>query len=126
MNSIGNLILHLGGNIRQWIIAGMGEAEDRRDRPSEFSEVGPIPADSLLKQLREQIDQAQATLAKLDAQKMLAERRIQGFELNGWGALFDTIPHFKGHTQEIVSYTRWQLEEAYQFHWKPESEEQGA
>src|SRR6266702_8297067 len=50
-NSIGNLILHLSGNVRQWIVSGLGGAADGRDRPAEFSEHGPIPKDELLRKL---------------------------------------------------------------------------
>jgi hypothetical protein len=46
LNSIGNLILHLSGNLRQWLVAGLGDAKDVRDRPAEFAERGPIPKDS--------------------------------------------------------------------------------
>jgi len=31
MNSIGNLVLHLCGNVCQWIVAGIGGAPDVRD-----------------------------------------------------------------------------------------------
>ena len=45
LNSIGNLILHLCGNLRQWIVAGLGGAADHRNRPSEFAEPGPLPTE---------------------------------------------------------------------------------
>src|SRR5271166_5746139 len=51
LNSIANLILHLCGNLRQWIVAGVGTAEDIRHRPAEFAERGPIPKDNLLHML---------------------------------------------------------------------------
>jgi hypothetical protein len=57
---------------------------------------------------------------------MLATRRIQGFDVTGWAALFDTIPHFKGHQQEIVGLTRQLLGDSYRFYWQPEGAEQGA
>ena len=38
MNSIANLMLHLAGNVRQWIISGVGGAKDVRNRPLEFSD----------------------------------------------------------------------------------------
>src|SRR5690349_13879202 len=51
MNSIGNLILHLCGNVRQWIVSGLGGARDNRNRPAEFAEHGPIPKEELIHRL---------------------------------------------------------------------------
>jgi hypothetical protein len=126
LNSIGNLILHLCGNLRQWIVAGLGEAADFRDRPAEFSERGPIPKDELLRKLEAAVDEARAVLARQTARQLLAARRIQGFDVTGLAAIFDSVPHFRGHTQEIVSMTRLQLGDAYQFAWAPSTPEQGA
>jgi hypothetical protein len=47
LNSIGNLILHLCGNLRQWIVAGVGGSPDVRNRPAEFAERGPVPKEDL-------------------------------------------------------------------------------
>src|SRR5437764_6339620 len=51
LNSVGNIVLHLSGNLRQWIVAGLGDATDVRDRPAEFAERGPISRDELLRRL---------------------------------------------------------------------------
>src|SRR5436853_7764032 len=58
MNSIGNLILHLCGNVRQWIIAGLGDATDTRNRHAEFAERGPIPRAELMVQVEQVVDDA--------------------------------------------------------------------
>ena len=63
LNSIGNLILHLCGNLRQWIVAGLGGAADVRNRPAEFAERGPIPKDELLRRLEAVVEEAKAILA---------------------------------------------------------------
>ena len=126
LNSVGNLILHLRGNVRQWIIAGVGGAADVRDRPAEFSEHGPIPKDELLGTLEAVVDEARAVLARQTARALLQARRIQGFDVTGLAAIFDSVPHFRGHTQEIVHLTRLQLGDAYQFAWAPTTPEQGA
>ena len=126
MNSIGNLILHLCGNVRQWLVAGLGGAADSRDRPAEFSELGPIPKDELLRKLEGVVDEARAVLARQTARQLLEARRIQGFDVTGLAAIFDSVPHFRGHTQEIVSLTRLQLGDAYRFAWAPTTPEQGA
>ena len=126
MNSIGNLILHLTGNVRQWIVAGIGEEADVRNRPAEFSERGPVSKGVLLLQLETVVAQAEEALRKASAEEMLNERRIQGFDTSGWGAVFDCVPHFKGHTQEIICLTRIQLGNSYRYHWQPKTPEEGA
>jgi hypothetical protein len=126
LNSIANLILHLYGNIRQWIVAGLGGAKDLRDRPTEFAERGPIPKDELLGKLDSVVSQAKAVLGKLTARQLLEARCIQGFDVTGLAAIFDSVPHFRGHTQEIIHLTRLQLGDAYKFAWTPTTPEQGA
>lgn len=126
MNSIGNLLLHLSGNVKQWIIAGLGTANDDRDRPAEFAAPVEIPKAELLQQLADVVTEAKSVLAQRTSQEMLADCRIQGFELTGWKALFDSVTHFKGHTQEIICLTRLQLGAAYQFEWQPQTPEEGA
>lgn len=126
MNSIGNLILHLCGNLRQWIVAGIGGEKDVRQRPKEFSERGPISKMELVRRLDAIVAQAQDVLGKTSAQDLLRQRCIQGFDVNGLEAIFDSVPHFRGHTQEIVHMTRLRLGDAYKFAWTPTTPEQGA
>ena len=126
MNSIGNLMLHLSGNVRQWITTGVGGAEDIRDRPLEFSEQGPIEADELMRQLPRTIEEAKQAIANASAEDLTGRRRIQGFELTGIAAVFHSVSHFRGHVQEIVHLTRAQLGDAYQFDFVPTTPEQGA
>ena len=123
-NSVGNLLLHLSGNIRQWIISGVGGAKDVRDRPREFVAKPDIPRDALLASFRQTVAEARRTLAACDAASLLRERRIQGYETTGLTAVFDTVAHFQGHTQEIISLTRQQLGDAYEFHWTPATAEE--
>ena len=126
LNSVGNLVLHLCGNLRQWVVAGLGEAADVRDRAAEFAQRGPIPTGELLRRLDAVTAEAKEVLSRLTARQLLEGRRIQGFDVTGLAALFDSVPHFRGHTQEIVHLTRLQLGDAYQFAWTPSTPEQGA
>ena len=120
LNSIGNLILHLCGNVRQWIVSGIGGAADIRNRPAEFAERGPIPKDDLLRRLEDVVEEAKRALAGLTGQQLMAVRRIQSSDVTGLAALFNSVSHFRGHTQEIVHLTRLQLGDAYRFAWTPE------
>ena len=126
LNSIGNLILHLGGNLRQWIVAGIGGSADVRKRPAEFAQRGGIPKEELLQSLEAIVDEANTALCRLTADQLVQFRRIQGFDVTGLAAIFHTVPHFRGHTQEIVHLTRLQLGDRYQVEWQPQTPEQGA
>jgi hypothetical protein len=126
LNSIGNLILHLGGNLRQWIVAGLGGAADSRHRPAEFAERGPIAKERLLRDLEAAVNESKRVLAGVSAGQLAAGRRIQGFDVTGVAAIFSSVPHFRGHTQEIVHMTRLLLGDAYKYAWTPTTPEQGA
>src|SRR5262245_47709753 len=95
LNSVGNLVLHLTGNVRQWIVAGIGGAADVRNRPQEFAEHGPMPKHEMMGRLAEVVSQANAALSRVSAEQLLTRRRIQGYDVTGLGAIFDSVPHFK-------------------------------
>ncbi|UUO06768.1 DUF1572 domain-containing protein [Blastopirellula sp. J2-11] len=125
MNSIGTILIHLGGNVRQHLISGVGGAPDVRDRPAEFAERDPIPAQQLISELRATLDEAIAAVEKVDAAEMLQPRRVQGDNVSGWQASVHSVSHFFGHTQEIICLTRQMQAENYQFFWTPQSAEEG-
>ena len=124
MNSIANLMLHLSGNIGQWIVAGVGRAKDVRNRPLEFSDRSNRKKAEVIAILKKTATDADAVLAKLTAEQLILPRRIQGFETNVIGAIMHTIPHFRGHVQEIIHITRQQLGEKYRFDFVPKGKEQ--
>ena len=115
MNSIANLILHLCGNVQQWIVAGVGGVEDTRNRPLEFSQREMISKDELIQRLESTTARAIATMQAAPIDELLRSRSIQGFEATGIGALFHSVSHFQGHTQEIVHLTRMQRGDSYEF-----------
>jgi len=125
-NSIQNIVLHLCGNMRQWIIHGVGGAPDVRNRPQEFAERRPIAKSELLRILSDTVAQADSVLAACAPANLLEPRRIQGFETTVLGAIFDSVSHFVGHTHQIVYITRLRLGNAYVFQWSPGSAEEGA
>ena len=126
MNSIGNLLLHLTGNVRQEIISAMGRDKDIRNRPAEFAERGPISKATLIAQLREVVSDACGVLSTTSAEKLLAECRIQNSDETGWSAVIGCTTHFRGHSQEIICLTRIQLGDRYRFHWNPSNAEERA
>jgi hypothetical protein len=125
MNAIGNLLLHLAGNVRQWIVAGVGKAEDTRRRWEEFEQRTPVSKAELIARLDATVTEAVAAIQSLSPPELDRERRIQSFDVTAAKAIFDSIAHFRGHTQEIVHMTRRQVGDAYQFDFVPQTKEQG-
>jgi uncharacterized damage-inducible protein DinB len=101
-NSIGNLLLHLSGNVRQWIVCSLGGAPDERDRDSEFAQRGIIPRDELLARLKQTLSEADATLANFDPDKLLERHVIQGLDVTALEAIFHVVEHFSMHTGQII------------------------
>jgi hypothetical protein len=125
-NSIANLMLHLEGNVRQWIVSGVGGEPDVRDRPHEFAEAGPIGKGELLVRLSDTVGGSIQIISDQSADALLKVRRIQGFDTTVAGAIIDSVAHFRGHSQEIISLTRQLLENRYEFYFVPKTPEQGA
>ncbi len=125
-NSISNIILHLCGNVRQWIVSGIGGEPDRRERAKEFSDRSPLTRAELLERLGATVAAACDVLAKVSPRKLLEKRRIQSFEVTGVSALMDCVSHFVGHTHQIVYITRLRVGDRYQFQFVPKGAEQGA
>jgi len=105
-NSVGNLVLHLEGNVRQWIISGLGGAPDRRERDTEFAARGPISRRVLLARLRSTVGEACRVLKKLSARDLAREYTIQGFRLTGLSAVSHVTEHFAYHTGQIIQVTK--------------------
>lgn len=119
-NSVGNLILHLAGNLQQWCVAGITEDSDDRDRAAEFTANGGVTASVLLGRLDNVVENAMIVIRQLEAADMPQPRVIQGFEVTVLQALCHTIPHFVGHTHQIILLTRLMLKDAYRFEWPPD------
>ncbi|HKO06039.1 MAG TPA: DUF1572 family protein [Candidatus Acidoferrales bacterium] len=105
-NSAGNLVLHLSGNVRQWIISGLGGAPDVRIRDREFSERGPLGRRLLLARLRKTVREACRVLRRLSPEALAREYKIQGFRVTGCGAISDVVAHFSHHTGQIIYVTK--------------------
>jgi uncharacterized damage-inducible protein DinB len=114
-NSVGNLLLHLAGNARQWIVCGVGGAADARERQTEFDAgTDRQPGDAELPTARELFDRLRATvgevdevLSRLDAPLLLERRGIQGLrEVEVLAAVFHVVEHFSMHTGQIILLTK--------------------
>lgn len=106
-NSVGNLVLHLCGNVRQWIIHGLDGQHDVRQRNLEFSEVGPIPREVLLNQLHILMHDLDAALGRIVDHDLLEVKTVQKhFHENGVSILIHVIEHFSYHTGQITYFTK--------------------
>jgi uncharacterized damage-inducible protein DinB len=105
-NSVGNLILHLNGNVTQWLVASFNRGEDERDRPAEFSAAGGLTAAELLNRLGATIAAAEGVLNRLTVEQLLAPYEIQGYKTNGLDAVFHVVDHFGLHYGQIAYITK--------------------
>src|SRR5258707_4870550 len=92
-NSIGNLILHLNGNVRQWIVSPFNKLEDKRDRPAEFSERRVIPAAELVEKLSATMQEASEILTRLTEADLQTSFQIQGYTVTGLRAIYQVVEH---------------------------------
>jgi len=107
-NSAGNLVLHLCGNVRQWIISGLGGAPDRRDRDAEFAARGSVAGGALLRRLNSTMREADGVLRRLTPQTLARRYRIQGYHVTGLGAVAHVYFHFSYHAGQIIYITKLQ------------------
>jgi hypothetical protein len=101
-NSIGNLMLHLNGNMRQWLVDSFNRSEDKRDRPAEFAAEGGIPASVLLERLGATMQEASQVLARLTQADLVAPYDIQGYHVSGLDAVYQVVEHFGMHYGQIA------------------------
>lgn len=101
-NAIGNLLLHLAGNVRQWIVAGVGGEAFSRDRSAEFTARDGGTAGELLAHLDAALRDADQVLSSLDSAALTARRRIQSRDVSVLEAVFHVTEHFAMHTGQVI------------------------
>jgi uncharacterized damage-inducible protein DinB len=110
-NSIGNLILHLCGNVTMWIIGGVGERSFERNRQQEFDERRHIPKAKLLEKLRRVVEDADDIIEALDDKTLLSRRHIQNYDVTVLEAVYHVVEHFGMHTGQIILLSKARLAE---------------
>lgn len=106
VNSIGNLVLHLRGNVRQWIGFGIGGLTDQRDRDSEFAARGGLEPKDLAEHSRKTVSDAIDILRNFDSGRMLEKVTIQNMEVTKMEAIYQVVEHFGQHTGQIIFITK--------------------
>ena len=101
-NSIGNLMLHLAGNARQWIVSGVGGSADLRNRQAEFDQRSPLPVTDLIDRLEQTISDVDRVLASLTPADLHTRRTIQANDVTVLEAVYHVVEHFSMHTGQII------------------------
>lgn len=105
-NAIGNLILHLCGNMQQWIGSGVGGEQDSREREAEFAARGTWSKESLLQLLEERFAYNLAILAAVTPARMVERITPQGYDVAVLEAIYQVVGHFQQHTGQIIFATK--------------------
>ena len=105
--AFGNVLLHLEGNVCQWILSGLGGRADSRERSSEFAAGDGPSGEELLERLGETVAGACAVVEELEEGALISECEIQGFKTTGLGAVYHVVEHFSWHTAQAVWIAKW-------------------
>lgn len=105
-NSIGNLILHLCGNITQYAIASLGNQEDNRQRDEEFAALSGLSKEGLLNKLTKVVEEAKKVIEACDEHELMRKRQVQGFEFTGMGNIIHVTEHYSYHTGQIAFWVK--------------------
>lgn len=105
-NSVGNIILHLCGNITQYILSSLGAVEDKRERDKEFSTDGGLSKAELIARLKATVDRATFTIKNINPNELTKVRSVQGYELSAIGIIIHVVEHYSYHTGQIIFWTK--------------------
>jgi hypothetical protein len=105
-NSVGNIILHLCGNIRQYAISSLGHKEDVRERDKEFSADGGYSKSELIEKLVGTVDDAKGIIQNVSPSELLRKRHVQGYYHSGIGIIIHITEHYSYHTGQIIFWTK--------------------
>jgi len=109
-NSIVNLILHLDGNVRQWLLAGVFNHDDTRDRNSEFAIQKNLNSKHLLQVLEQLREDVVSELQNIEAIDLSEKRNVQCYNETILSMIIHVIEHFSYHTGQITYITKMLLD----------------
>ena len=115
-NSIGNLILHIEGNARQWILGGVAGHEIERDRDAEFSASSGQSKTALIDRLAQSFQLIGAAIVAVPSTEMDAPRVIQGASTTVFNAIYHVVEHVSMHTGQIIQLAKWRAPGALRFY----------
>ena len=106
VNSVGNILLHLCGNIRQWIISSLGRVPDVRERDLEFSTMGGFTKEELIIRWQDTMHEAVTVITHSSLENLLRDRVVQGSKHSGIGIIVHVTEHYSYHTGQIIFLTK--------------------
>ncbi len=106
-NSIGNLMLHIEGNARQWILGGVAEQVTARDRDAEFSAIAGQTKAELLTRMTASFRLIGAAIVSVSNESLTAPREIQGASTTVFHAIYHVVEHVSMHTGQIIQLAKW-------------------
>lgn len=115
-NSVGNLLMHLEGNVRQWIVGAVGGAPDVRNRAGEFATREGSTREELIRRMEQTLDEADAVLAKLRPEQLTERRRVQARDVSILDAVYQVVQHFALHLGQIILIAKAQVPGAVKFY----------
>ena len=115
-NSIGNLILHLCGNMTQYVMASLGEQEDHRNRDAEFDCINGLSKVELISKLYETVTNVKSTIENVSEGQLLKKRNVQGFTFSGMGCVIHAVEHYSYHTGQIAFWVKQMVDEKLGFY----------
>jgi uncharacterized damage-inducible protein DinB len=105
-NAVGNLVLHLCGNVGQWIVSTIGGKPDTRVRETEFAARGSVGKDELAQRLGGTVEEALRVIGGLTDERLAARYTIQGYDVSVLEAIYHVVEHFSMHTGQIIFITK--------------------
>lgn len=105
-NAVGNLLLHLSGNARQWVISGIGGVADIRTRDKEFSADGGLTRDEVLKVFTETMGEVRGVIAGVPAERLTEIIHPQGRTVTVLEAILVVVTHVHQHVGQIILLTK--------------------
>ena len=105
-NAVGNLALHLCGNVTQWIGSGVAGRPDVRARDAEFAARGDVQPAELASRIRAVVDDAASVIRALDPNRLTERILPQNYDVTVLEAIYHVVEHFSMHTGQILFATK--------------------
>jgi uncharacterized damage-inducible protein DinB len=105
-NSVGNIVLHLCGNITQYILSSLGGQDDKRERDKEFAAQDGFTKQALLAKLDQTISTALKVISDIKEDELLRVRPVQVYQRSGVSIIFHVAEHYSYHTGQIIFWTK--------------------
>ncbi len=118
-NAVGNLVMHLSGNLGQWIGHYLAGRPDTRDRPAEFQEKTRLSAAELKARLRSAVDSAKSDIAALTAEQLAATVVTADSQTHVLKLVYQVVGHFQQHAGQIIFATKMMTQHDLGFYVTP-------